>query len=99
MIPHFQGQVITQTQGRVIPHSQVAFYSPRAVACFQDRWELHHSSQLQKANAMAFKEVPIVTIWESLRRWADHQPLTTIAASVGCDRKTVRSYIELARTM
>jgi len=48
---------------------------------------------------MAFKEVPIVTIWESLRRWADHQPLTAIAASVGCDRKTVRSYIELARTM
>jgi transposase len=48
---------------------------------------------------MAFKEVLIMTVWEILRRWADHQPITTIAASVGCDRKTVRSYIELARTL
>jgi len=99
MIPHFRGQVITQVQGRVIPHSQVAFNTLRVVACFQERWELHHGSQLQKASAMAYKEVQTVTIWEILRRWADQQPLTTIAASVGCDRKTVRSYIELARTM
>jgi hypothetical protein len=48
---------------------------------------------------MAFKQVLTVTIWDILRRWADHQPLTTIAASVGCDRKTVRSYIALARAM
>ena len=99
MIPHFQGHMIPQVQGRVIPHSQVAFYSPRAVACFEDRWELYHGSQLQKARPMAFKEVPTVTIWEVLYRWADHQPLTAIAGAVGCDRKTVRSYIELARTM
>jgi hypothetical protein len=45
---------------------------------------------------MAFKETPIVTIWEILRRWAEHQPLTTISAAVGCDRKTVRNYIALA---
>lgn len=48
---------------------------------------------------MAYKEVPTVTIWETLRRWADNQPLTTIAAAVGCDRKTVRSYIALARAL
>lgn len=48
---------------------------------------------------MAFKQVPIVTIWEILRRWADHQPITTIAANVRSDRKTVRNYIELARSM
>lgn len=48
---------------------------------------------------MAYKEVQTVTIWEILRLWADHQPLTTIAASVGCDRKTIRGYIQLARTM
>lgn len=48
---------------------------------------------------MAFKQVPIVIIWEILRRWADHQPLTTIAANVRSDRKTVRTYIELARCM
>jgi transposase len=48
---------------------------------------------------MAFKQVPTVIIWETLRRWAEGQPLLTIAASVGCDRKTVRSYVELARTL
>jgi len=48
---------------------------------------------------MAFKQVPTVTIWETLRLWAEGQPLITIDASVGCDRKTVRSYIELARTL
>jgi transposase len=48
---------------------------------------------------MAFKQVLTVTIWDILRRWADHQPLTSIAASVSCDRKTVRNYIALARAM
>jgi transposase len=48
---------------------------------------------------MAFKEVQTVTIWEILYRWADHQSITSIANGVGCDRKTVRSYIELARTI
>jgi transposase len=99
MIPHFQGHIIPQIQGRVIPHSQVAFYSPQVVACFHERCEHYHGSQLQKASIMAYKEVQTVTTWEILRRWADHQPLTAIAASVGCDRKTIRSYIELARTI
>jgi transposase len=35
-------------------------------------------------------------IWEILRRWHDGQSISTIAASVGCDRKTVRTYIRLA---
>lgn len=48
---------------------------------------------------MAFKQVPTVTIWEILRRWSDHQPITTIAASVPCDRKTVHRYVELARNL
>jgi len=48
---------------------------------------------------MAYREVQTVTTWKMLRLWADYEPLTTIAASVGCDRKTVRSYIMLARTM
>lgn len=48
---------------------------------------------------MAFKKVLPVTIWEVLRRWADQQPLTSIAQAVGCDRKTVRNHIALARTM
>jgi transposase len=46
---------------------------------------------------MAFKKVPTVQIWTILRRWADKQTLTEIAAQEGCDRKTVRSYIALAR--
>ena len=99
LIPHFQGHLIPQWQGRVITHSQVAFYSPRVVACFHDRCGHFHGSQLQKANAMAYKEVQTVTIWEILRRWADMQPLTAIAAAVGCDRKTIRGYIDLARTL
>jgi transposase len=48
---------------------------------------------------MAFKQVLTVTIWELLRRWAEGQPLTAIATSLGCDRKTVRGYIALARTL
>lgn len=36
-------------------------------------------------------------IWEILRRWHDGQPISTISSSVGCDRKTVRSYIALAK--
>lgn len=35
-------------------------------------------------------------IWEILRRWHDDQPLSTIAVQLGCDRKTIRSYIRLA---
>ena len=83
LIPHFQGHLIPQWQGRVIPHSQVAFYSPRVVACFHDRCGHFHGSQLQKASAMAYKEVQTVTIWEILRRWADMQPLTAIAGLLG----------------
>jgi transposase len=48
---------------------------------------------------MAFKEVFVVTIWEILRRWADDQPVTTIATAVDRDRKTVRAYIALARSL
>jgi len=36
-------------------------------------------------------------IWEILRRWHDGQTISAIAASVGCDRKTIRAYIRLAR--
>lgn len=46
---------------------------------------------------MAFKEVLTLTKWEILRRWADHQPIISIANSVGRDPKTVRNYIALAR--
>lgn len=46
---------------------------------------------------MAYKKVLAVQYWEILRRWADKQPNTTIAAQVGCDRKTVQTYIALAR--
>lgn len=35
-------------------------------------------------------------IWEILRRWHDGQTISSIAANVSCDRKTVRSYIRLA---
>jgi len=35
-------------------------------------------------------------IWEILRRWHDGQTVSTIAARIGCDRKTVRTYIRLA---
>lgn len=35
-------------------------------------------------------------IWEILRRWHDGQTISTIAVSIGCDRKTVRTYIRLA---
>jgi transposase len=35
-------------------------------------------------------------IWEILRRWHDGQSISAIAKSIGCDRKTVRSYIRLA---
>jgi transposase len=46
---------------------------------------------------MAFKRVQTVEIWSILRRWSDKQSISTIAASVDCDRKTVRAYIEMAR--
>jgi transposase len=99
MIGQIQGHMIPQVQGHMIPHPPVAFHSPRAVACFRESWELYHGSQLERADAMAFKEVQTVTIWEILYRWADRQSITSIAAAVGCDRKTVRSCIELARTI
>jgi hypothetical protein len=35
-------------------------------------------------------------IWEILRRWHDGQRNCTIAAGVGCDRKTIRTYLQLA---
>ena len=46
---------------------------------------------------MAFKRIQLMVIWEILRRWHDGQPIKTISSAVGCDRKTVRSYIALAR--
>jgi len=46
---------------------------------------------------MAFKRVQTVEIWSILRRWSDNQSISTIAASVDWDRKTVRAYIEMAR--
>jgi transposase len=45
---------------------------------------------------MAFKRVKLMEIWEILRRWHDGQSISAIAKSIGCDRKTVRSYIRLA---
>lgn len=48
---------------------------------------------------MAFKRVQTVEIWSILRRWSDKQSISTIAASVDCDRKTVRAYIEMARRL
>ena len=48
---------------------------------------------------MAFKRVQTVEIWSILRRWSDNQSISTIAASVDCDRKTVRAYIEMARRL
>jgi hypothetical protein len=38
-----------------------------------------------------------MVIWEILRRWHDGQPIKPISSAVSCDRKTVRSYIALAR--
>ena len=46
---------------------------------------------------MAFKRVQTVEIWDILRRWGDKQSISSIAVSVGCDRKTVRGYIAMAR--
>jgi len=45
---------------------------------------------------MAFKRIRLMEIWEILRRWHDGQTVSTIAARIGCDRKTVRTYIRLA---
>lgn len=45
---------------------------------------------------MAFKRIQLMEIWEILRRWHDGQSISAIAKSIGCDRKTVRSYIRLA---
>jgi len=45
---------------------------------------------------MAFKRIQLMEIWEILRRWHDGQSISGIAKSIGCDRKTVRSYIRLA---
>ncbi|OGP66166.1 MAG: hypothetical protein A2169_14030 [Deltaproteobacteria bacterium RBG_13_47_9] len=45
---------------------------------------------------MAFKRIQLMEIWEILRRWHDGQTISTIAASIGCDRKTVRTYLRLA---
>ncbi len=48
---------------------------------------------------MSFKRVQTVEIWSILRRWSDKQSISAIAVACGCDRKTVRSYIEMARRM
>ena len=45
---------------------------------------------------MAFKRIQLMEIWDILRRWHDGQSISAIAKSIGCDRKTVRSYIRLA---
>jgi|GEM_PF-2418585 len=45
---------------------------------------------------MVFKWIQLMEIWEILRRWHDGQSISSIATSIGCDRKTVRSYIRLA---
>jgi len=45
---------------------------------------------------MAFKRIQLMEIWEILRRWHDGQRISTIATTIGCDRKTIRSYIRLA---
>ena len=48
---------------------------------------------------MAFKKVQPVEIWNILRRWTDGQRPSAIALACGCDRKTVRAYIEMARNL
>jgi hypothetical protein len=45
---------------------------------------------------MAFKRIQLMEIWEILRRWHDGQSISTIATTIGCDRKTIRTYIRLA---
>lgn len=47
---------------------------------------------------MAFREVSVVQIKELLRLWLKGAGERTIAQSVGVDRKTVRRYLEGART-
>ena len=48
---------------------------------------------------MAFKKVLPVEIWNLLRRWNDGQRPSAIAVACGCDRKTVKAYIEMARNL
>ena len=48
---------------------------------------------------MAFKKVLPVEIWSILRRWTDGQHTSAIALACGCDRKTVRAYVEMARNL
>ena len=47
---------------------------------------------------MAFRELTVVEVREILRRWSRGSGLRTVAAGTGTDRKTVRRYIEAAKT-
>ena len=42
---------------------------------------------------MAFKEITIMDIWDIIRRYRDGQKISSIARTLGYDRKTVRKYI------
>lgn len=47
---------------------------------------------------MAYRELTVIQIREVLRLWQQQHGYRTIAARVGVDRKTVRRYVEAART-
>lgn len=46
---------------------------------------------------MAYKRTTFMDIWEIIRRWHDKQSISHIARSLGYDRKTVRTFIQLAQ--
>lgn len=45
---------------------------------------------------MAFREVPVIQVREILRAWLAGKGLRKVAEQAGCDRKTVRRYVEAA---
>ena len=46
---------------------------------------------------MAYKRTTFMDLWEIIRRWHDKQSISHIARSLGYDRKTVRTFIQLAQ--
>ena len=46
---------------------------------------------------MAYKRITFMDLWEIIRRWHDKQSISHIARSLGYDRKTVRTFIQLAQ--
>ena len=46
---------------------------------------------------MAYKRTTFMDLWEIIRRWFDKQSISHIARSLGYDRKTVRTFIQLAQ--